>query len=298
MNSSFLSVIIPTYCRLQQLDACLGKLAEQTYPRDQFQVIVVDDGGTHPLDALVKGYKQKLDITLIRQQNSGPAVARNKGAAVARGVLLVFTDDDCLPDVRWLEAFAKRHRQAPQALLGGTVVNHFVENTWAVTSQVILDSSYEFFNRDPDDARFFASCNIALPASGYRDMGGFSPAFRTASEDRELCDRWKWQGNHLLSVPEAVVEHAKELQLGSFVRQHFSYGCGAFQYHRERAQRGSLRFSREVLRYPVFYLNQLKFLTRLPFSQAIQVSALLVLAHAVNAVGFLSGLVASRRHST
>jgi glycosyltransferase involved in cell wall biosynthesis len=298
MSSPFLSVIIPTFSRPRQLDACLCKLAEQTYPRDQFQVIVVDDGGTYSLDALVKSYKQTLDISLIRQQNSGPAVARNQGAAAARGVLLVFTDDDCLPDARWLEAFAKRHCQAPLAFLGGAVVNYFVENSWAVTSQLILDSAYSFYNRDPDDAQFFASNNIALPAGGFRDVGGFSPAFRTASEDRELCDRWRWQGHHLVSVPEAVVEHAKELQLGSFVRQHLNYGRGAFQHHRERARRGSVRFSREIFRYPVFYLTLLKSLTRLPFRRAIQVSALLVLAQAVNAMGFLFEIVAGRRHST
>lgn len=296
MNSPYLSVVIPTFCRPRQLEACLGKLAKQTYPRDRFQVIVVDDGGDQPLDALVNGYEQVLDISLIRQRNRGPAAARNRGAAAARGVLLVFTDDDCLPAARWLEAFAKRHRQAPLALLGGSVVNHFPANIWAVTSQLILDTAYSFYNRDPEDAHFFASNNMALPASGYREAGGFSPAFRTASEDRELCDRWRWRGQRLVSVPEAVVEHAKELRPGSFVRQHFNYGRGAFQYHRERSRRGSVRFSREMFRYPVFYLDLFKAAIRLPFSRAVRVAVLLVLAQAVNAAGFLLEIVTIRRH--
>jgi GT2 family glycosyltransferase len=297
MDNSFLSVIIPTFSRPRRLDACLGRLTEQTYPYDRFEVIVVDDGGSHPLDTLVSHYGQILDISLFRQENSGPAAARNSGAKKARGELLVFTDDDCLPDTRWLESIARAHGQAPEVLLGGTVVNHYSENTWAVTSQLILDTAYSFYNHDPDDARFFASNNLALPASAYRDMGGFSPAFRIASEDRELCDRWRWLGHRLVSVPGAVVEHAKELRWRGFVRQHFNYGRGAFQYHRERARRGSARFSFEVFRYPLFYLGLLRSVVQPPVKRMVRTFAALLIAQAANATGFMFELVTGDRGS-
>ncbi|MEJ8566438.1 glycosyltransferase family 2 protein [Elongatibacter sediminis] len=286
MDKPFVSVIIPSYCRPGPLRRCLQRLREQTYPTGRFEVIVVDDGSNPPLDDVAASLRDLLDITLMRQKNSGPAAARNRGAAEARGELLLFTDDDCLPDPGWIEAFAQSHTRTPLALLGGEMVNHCPDNSCAVASQIILDSAYTFYNSDPVNARFFASSNIALPADTYHSVGGFSEAFRTASEDRELCDRWRWRGHPLVSVPAAVVRHTKSPSLREFVHQHFSYGRGAFQFHRERARRGTVHVSREVFRYPVFLWTLLRAAAAQPLRRFVPVASLLCVAQAVNALGF------------
>lgn len=291
MDPPFISVIIPTFGRPRQLGECLDALASQTWPRDRFEVVVVDDGSPMPLEHVVDRYRDRLGLRLVRQENSGPAAARNVGATVARGSLLAFTDDDCLPESGWLEALARSHRRKPRSILGGAMVNDCAGNLYAVTSQLILDSAYAFYNRNPDDARFFASSNIALPASGFEGVGGFSPTFRIASEDRDLCDRWRWRGNYLCWVPDAVVRHAKQLRFGSFVRQHFSYGRGAFQFHRECARRHSTSFSRELVRYPVFVRTTLASVARQPRRRALPVLGLLLLGQAANAAGFAWAVV-------
>src|SRR5689334_3533804 len=100
------SIVIPTYNRPRQLAKCLESLCRLTYPRDRFDVIVVDDGSPTPLAPVVEVFQSQLRIVVHRQSNGGPAAARNTGAARATGENLAFTDDDCAPESGWLHQFA------------------------------------------------------------------------------------------------------------------------------------------------------------------------------------------------
>ena len=88
----------------------------------------------------------------------------------------------------------------------------------------------------------------------------------------------------MVHVPEAVVYHSHQLMTKTFVRQHFHYGTGAFYYHslRSRQRRQSMKV--EPLS---FYLNMLTYpFGKIPFGKAILVVPLLIVAQAVNAIGF------------
>src|SRR4051794_19726519 len=104
----FFSVIIPTRDRPEQLVACLRSLGALAYPRDRFEVIVVDDGSTTALEPIVGRSRGELHLALLKQSNAGPAAARNTGAAHAKGEFLAFIDDDCSPASDWLQALAAR----------------------------------------------------------------------------------------------------------------------------------------------------------------------------------------------
>src|SRR5579864_8046015 len=91
------SIIIPTFNRCASLAVCLEALAGLDYPRNQFEVIVVDDGGSESCEAVTEEFRERIDIRYYRQENSGPARARNRGAYWSKGRILCFTDDDCRP---------------------------------------------------------------------------------------------------------------------------------------------------------------------------------------------------------
>src|SRR5262245_61716846 len=112
------SVIIPTFARPQRLASCLAAVAKLQFPKDQYEVIVVDDGSPEPLDNTVEPFRAELKLSLARQPNAGPAAARNAGAARAVGGYLAFTDDDCEVDPNWLTALVDRMQQTPNALIG------------------------------------------------------------------------------------------------------------------------------------------------------------------------------------
>jgi GT2 family glycosyltransferase len=290
----FCSLVVPTHRRPRILEGCLAALAQLDYPRELCEVIVVDDGGDAPLDAAVRRLGERLPATLLRQPRQGPAAVRNAGAARARGGLLAFTDDDCRPRPGWLGALAREHRRAPHAMLGGHTRNALVANRYAATSQLIIDAGYAWHNGDREAARFLTSNNLALPAAEFRAVGGFDPTFTTA-EDRDLCDRWLAAGRAVRYLPEAVVDHAHDLSLRGFCRQHFGYGRGAYRFHAAHRRREG----RPVRVEPRFYLGVHRRALRHPDGHARGALQLtLVVWHLANLAGYLAEWRAAAARST
>ena len=194
------SVVIPTFNRPRPLAKCLAALSTQTHPRQQFEIIVVDDGGDADLAPVVDRVRNRLEIRLLRQANAGPAAARNTGAAAARNTYLAFTDDDCAPHPDWLEQLGAVLARAPHALVGGLCINALRRNAYASASQMILDVVHAHFNRDHEHATFFPSDNLAASRESFLEIGGFDRRFRW-SEDRDLCDRWCARGWPMIVAP-------------------------------------------------------------------------------------------------
>lgn len=280
------SIIVPTYNRPRQLAACLDALAQLDYPRERWQVIVVDDGGAVSLDAVMAKFQSMLNITLLKQSNAGPAAARNTGVACARGTHLAFTDDDCAPAPDWLNCLATVCEKNPDCIIGGQTLNALPENLYSTASQMLISYLYDYYNRDPRCARFFTSNNLAIPREQFIRAGGFDATYpRAAAEDREFCDRWLFSGKRMVYVPRAIVYHAHDLSLYTFWQQHFYYGRGAVRFRLGRARRQQEPVRLEPL---PFYINLMRF----PFSatrgvRAWAVAGLLLLSQAANAWGFV-----------
>ncbi len=282
----FISVIVPTYRRPDSLRRCLRHLADQSYPRDRFEVILVDDGSGKPPEDAVAEIRGRLAVTLYTQQHAGPAAARNTGSRHAAGEYLAFTDDDCAPAPDWLAQLAACWHEHPAAGVGGRTVNQLRANLCAAVSQVIVSLAYDYYNKKRDDARFFASNNLSFPSSIYRELGGFDESFRW-SEDRELCDRWRHAGLRLVFAPAAVVYHAHDLRLHAFCRQHFGYGRGAFRYQRLRMHRGSGRLRDDMPFYVELPHRLAGIFARTPPHRWIGMAALLTIWQAANAAGYV-----------
>jgi GT2 family glycosyltransferase len=279
------SVVIATHGRPQQLLDCLQSLRKQTLSDDTFEVVVVDDYSPVPLALADVGGGPAMHLIRTPQQ-SGPGAARNAGATVARGKLLAFTDDDCLPAADWLERILETHRADPQVMLGGKLYNAVPEYAGAEASQVISDIVYAWYNVDPQNARFFSTNNMAVPREDFVELGGFDESFRGASEDRDLCDRWRASGRRMRLAPQALVGHAHRLTLRKFLRQHFAYGKGAALFHRRRGERGSGRMVDEMPFHralPRLMWNRLKH--EKP-GKALMLATMIGLWQAANAAGY------------
>jgi glycosyltransferase involved in cell wall biosynthesis len=293
-DQPFFSVIVPTYHRPRQLADCLRALAALDYPRQRFEVIVVDDGSTTPLAEVVAPFQTRFRLTLVTQENAGPGAARNTGAAHARGRFLAFTDDDCLPTGHWLTAQAARFAAAPHHAIAGRTINALPHNPFATASQLIIDMVHAYYNADPNQARFSASNNLALPTELFLSLGGFDETFRT-SEDRDLIDRWQSCGHRLIYAPEVLVYHAQRLTWRGYCRLHFNYGRGAFRFHRARARRGCGPFRPEL----PFYWHVLSSLPRIldhgHQKNALSLALLLAAWQMANTTGYLWENMKTRR---
>jgi GT2 family glycosyltransferase len=286
-----ISVIIPTYNRPAQLDACLAALATQTLPHDRFEVIVVDDGSATSMETVTARFRDSLQVRLLRQANAGPARARNAGAALARGTLFVFTDDDCQPEADWLSALHAQSKDCPTCLIGGRTLNALGHNVYSTASQLLVDFLYEHqisARRAHAQAlpAFFTSNNLAVPATLFRQLEGFDESFMIAAgEDREFCDRWQQYDLPMALALSARVHHAHSLSLTGFWRQHLNYGRGAWQLRHARLRRGRsplqiapLSFYLRLIAYPLRVVSA---------TRAARLVGLMWLSQVANTTGYI-----------
>ena len=109
------SVVIPTYNCAARLVRALQSVAAQTYPAEQVEIVVIDDGSSDDTEQQVAAFAggARVETRYVRQRNAGPAAARNHGLRLARGAAIAFLDAD-----DWWEP-EKLAQQIP--LLGGDV---------------------------------------------------------------------------------------------------------------------------------------------------------------------------------
>lgn len=279
-DAPIFSIVIPTYNRPKQLAVCLQACARLEYPHDHFELIIVDDGSPVPVEVPKNVGPNLVNITYLRQFNSGPASARNMGAQHARGDILAFTDDDCAPTQEWLRELAQSFNDAPTGLVGGRTINGLGDNLYSTASQMIVDETYAHFHSRNSDLRFFASNNLAVSATLFHESKGFDSSFRT-SEDRDLCDRLIRRGHPLVYAPKAIVHHHHHLTMTGFCRQHFNYGRGARRFHQVRAQRSGSRLKIDTRFYASVFRRA--FYTWKP----LRMTVLMGLWQGANLAGFL-----------
>ena len=289
MTAEF-SVVVPTYRRPEQLTRCLEGLSRLHFPRERFEIVVVDDGSPERHDTVVARWREQLEIRLVVQQNAGPAAARNLGAACARRPFLAFIDDDCVPDPGWLRALGDAFDETPQQLLGGRTVNALPKNPFSSASQELVSYLCDYYDGENGRTRLFTSNNMAVETQTFRAMGGFDTRFRRAAgEDREFCDRWVAQGLGTRLVRGAIVRHVHHMNLRGFWRQHFEYGRGAAVFRKARAARDRAPLGIEPMS---FYVNLLRFPLSAGWTvQGSRMTTLVALAQVANASGFLWSFV-------
>jgi len=201
-KKEFISVIIPVYNGEKIIDNCLTALCNQSILRSNYEILVVDDGSTD--DTATKA-ENKCD-KLIRIRNSGPAVARNKGAEAASGQILLFTDADCIPESDWI---ARMSLPFKEKSIAGTKGSYLTRQTQAISRfvQAEYESKYTFMSthRFID---FIDTYSAGFRTDVFRELGGFDERFPGASvEDQEFSFRVAAAGYKMVFVPEAKVFH-------------------------------------------------------------------------------------------
>lgn len=269
-----ISVVIPTYGRPEAIRRCVAALQRQDAA--DLEIVIVDDGSRDPVEAAPDGPHA---LRVIRQQNAGPAAARNRGVEAARGALICLTDDDCRPGPGWARAYAEAAERAP-GLMAGRTVNAVAGNVFSEASQDMA----RYVSRAGAGAAFAPSNNLAIRRADYLRAGGFPNDFaRAAGEDRAFAAACTalWPG--ITEVPDAVVEHDHALDWRGFWRQHRNYGHGAHTWHGLARQRKGPTFGK-----PGFYIGLLAAPLRDGLTPAhLSRAALIALAQVATAQGYL-----------
>jgi glycosyltransferase involved in cell wall biosynthesis len=193
------SVVVPTYRRPVLLERCLAALAAQDLDTSAFEVIVADDAANEATRRQVEAWAARCAVPIRYMAvtaTRGPAGARNAGWRSARGEIIAFTDDDCVPDPGWLTAGATACSADADAATGRVVVPLPQDPT-----------DYQRNEAGLEGARF-VTANCFVRRAALETIGGFDERFTAAwREDSDLHFNLLKAGRRIVSAPGAVVLH-------------------------------------------------------------------------------------------
>jgi glycosyltransferase involved in cell wall biosynthesis len=223
-----LSIIIPTYNRKEVLLKALEGYKHQTSREEILEVIVVDDGSTDGTGPAVGAFSRTSPIMIryLSQQNKGPAAARNYGIREAKGTLLLFADDDIIPQSALVAEHTAWHGRHPGdnfAILGLVSWSPDVHPTpfmeWLGLDGVIF--GYRFLMPGKEVSfEYFYSCNLSVKREFLMKNGMFDENFRAAAyEDTELGYRLINKGLCVLYNPEAMAHHYRRFSYADACRR-------------------------------------------------------------------------------
>lgn len=215
-----ISVVIPAYNAERTLAATLHALHMQSaHSAQPVEVIVVDDGSQDGTADLAR----RLGAQVIVQANQGPAAARNRGVAAARGDIVLFTDSDCEPAPGWLAAMVAPFSD-PDVM--GAKGAYLTRQTGLAPRfvQIEYEDRYDRM-AGQSSIDFVDTYSAAYRRAVFLENGGFDTIFATASvEDQEFSFRLAQKGYRLVFAPQAQVYHAHDHSLAEYVRRKFFIG--------------------------------------------------------------------------
>jgi cellulose synthase/poly-beta-1,6-N-acetylglucosamine synthase-like glycosyltransferase len=212
------SIIIPTFDGASRIGACLDALKKQTAGRD-IEILVVNDGSTDSTVDVVTLYSE---IRLISQANAGPAAARNRGASEARGALILFTDDDCVPMAGWLEAMIEPFED-PEVVGAKGVYRTHQKRLIARFVQIEYEDRYRLM-AGLESIDFIDTYSAAFRRDRFLEMTGYDTSFPVAcAEDAELSYRMSARGWKMKFVPSAVVYHTHPETLSRYLKRKYKF---------------------------------------------------------------------------
>ena len=229
------SVIVPAFNAEETLGLCLKSLQDQTAARQGYEIIVVDDGSTDRTAEIAWQHP----VRMVQQANAGPGAARNTGARIARGGLLLFTDADCAPTPEWVERLSEPFADGDVAGAKGTYATRQRELV-ARFVQMEYEHRYARMARQ-DRIDFIDTYSAAYRRDVFLTNDGFDTFYRKL-QDQELSFRLSHKGYRLAFVAEAVVYHQHDRHVGEYWRRKLGIGywkAALLREHPGRAVRDS-----------------------------------------------------------
>lgn len=215
------SVIVPTAGRAEPLRRCLGALAAQDEQHPSFEVVVVDDTPKdHP--GVSRAHPTGLDVCFVDGGGVGAAAARNVGAEAARGHLLLFLDDDLVPQPQLVERHVRRHDEAPtkRLVIGYSPPAPPRRNLAAQRASMWWED--HFRAKAQAIAITFThvlSGNVSIDRTTFLQLGGFDASIGTfRREDWEWGIRALNAGVDAVYEPSAVAPHEFSLETGGWLQ--------------------------------------------------------------------------------
>lgn len=243
------SFVIPSFNRPQALRRLLDSILNLDFPRDEYEIIVVDNYPQFQAGRWMEAwYAGRTDILCHHEPRPGAHHARNSGAALAAGRYLVFLDDDCEATPGLLRAYAEVPGFSEIRMFGGRI-----EIQWDEIPPDEIRTFERLMGKIDYGERVFAlpkgkhvnGGNMVIDREFYLQIGGMGPdqveGWLAGSGDVGLCRQAQSLGVDILWVPGALVYHwqtaKRNGQLRDLMRREMNNGiCQAYEeMHHKRS---------------------------------------------------------------
>jgi glycosyltransferase involved in cell wall biosynthesis len=220
------SIIIPVYNRPTELDELLDSISRQEY-RDDFEIIVVEDGSDISSEKIVKNYQDQLKINYFFKENSGPGLSRNFGMEKSTGNYFIILDSDCILPEQYLTEVSNALISHFTDAFGGADTAHESFNSsqqaisYAMTS--VLTTGGIRGNKNMKNKFQPRSFNMGLSKKAFIETKGFGDL--NYGEDIDFTFRlWK-KGFKSQFIENAYVFHKRRVSWQSFFNQTYNFGA-------------------------------------------------------------------------
>jgi glycosyltransferase involved in cell wall biosynthesis len=195
-----ISIIIPALNEEKMIGRCLESLTRLAFARDQFEVLVVDNGSRDSTLAIAESFKDRLNLKVLQQAGVRISALRNLGAGTASGDILAFLDADCLAPADWLDRIFALAPADGSGVLGA----HYLlpeDSSW-------VGRTWHRYQEAPKsgEVSHVPAGDLIMRREDFLKLDGFDESIQT-NEDYELCDRARKAGMHVRAFPQIGVVH-------------------------------------------------------------------------------------------
>ncbi len=200
VHVGLVSIVIPAFNEARVIGKCLDALTHLDFPREQFEVILVDNGSDDATIQMAETFADRLNLTILQKYGVKISALRNLGANSARGTILAFLDADCIPPTTWLTDILALAPSGGSGVVGA----HYVlpeNSTWVGRTWHVYQEAPKAGN-----VSHVPAGDLVMRRDDFLRVRGFDETIQT-NEDYELCDRVRKAGMPVRAFPKIGVVH-------------------------------------------------------------------------------------------
>jgi glycosyltransferase involved in cell wall biosynthesis len=216
------SIIVCAYNRAGLLPRIIGLLRDQDYPKDKYEIIIVDNGSTDNTKSIAESFigQSEASVRYIFESRRGVTFARNRGSEVARNPYLAYIDDDCTVGPGWLQALMSGYNLDESIFaVFGQIINDWGEQIkprWMMPATETWLGTNSFLGNSPkilENSFGTREANLSIKKEGLTTLGGFLGMEQFGSRDMAATELkyflWKAKrmGKKIAYVPAATAHH-------------------------------------------------------------------------------------------
>ncbi len=244
-----ISVIVPTYNNRHVLEKTLEALQAQTFPAQEYEIVVADDGSTDGTAGMVQAMSGRLPIRYLAQAHAGRSAARNQAARAARGRILLFVDSDIWAMPGLLAAHHRHYPpQARKLGVQGRSLTHPDARVTPFMKAKDITPDLTVRRRHNLSPVHIITRNFSILRGEFEAAGGFDEAFTGYGwEDIELAMRLRSRGVTFDYEPDALAYHYHIETLEGLRQKLRQAGGGAVYFWRKHGRPVRLGLFLEIL---------------------------------------------------